>query len=70
MSEWIPVESSNLSRIRYEEDTRTLEVEFHGGRMYEYYDVPPAEFDGLLAAESHGSYFSEHIRDVYSYNRI
>lgn len=70
MSEWIPVDSSHLSRVRYEEERRRLEIEFLEGGVYEYYEVPPAEFDGLLAAESHGSYFHEHIRGNYSYNMI
>jgi hypothetical protein len=56
--------------VRYEEERRRLEIEFLDGGVYEYYEVPPAEFDGLLAAESHGSYFHKHIRGNYSYNRI
>jgi hypothetical protein len=70
MSEWIPVDSSNLNRVRYEEDRRRLEIEFNDGSVYEFYEVPPAEFDGLLAADSHGSYFYKHIRENYSYNRV
>lgn len=70
MSRWIPVESSNLSRIRYHEDSRTLEIEFHGGRQYQYFEVPKGVFEGLKTADSHGSYFHEHIRGVYRYARL
>jgi hypothetical protein len=31
---WIDVSSSNLSRVRYEEQTNTLEIEFRGGRIF------------------------------------
>lgn len=70
MSRWIPVSSSNLSRIRYDDSTRTLEIEFNGGRQYQYFDVPEQVFEGLRDADSHGSYFHEHIKGSYRYTRL
>ena len=35
-----PVESSSLASVGYEERTRTLEVEFHNGGVYQYLEVP------------------------------
>ncbi len=57
----IPVNSSNLVSIGYSERTRTLEVEFHGGSIYQYYNVPLLKFDELLNAPSHGKYLDEQI---------
>jgi hypothetical protein len=70
MSRWISVQSSNLSRIRYDEDSRTLEIEFHGGRRYQYFDVPERVFRGLRTAGSKGTYFNENIKGVYRYTRV
>ena len=36
----IPVSSSNLSAVGYDSLTGTLSIEFHDGRLYEYYNVP------------------------------
>lgn len=67
---WIPVESTNLSRIRYDENTLTLEIEFHGGRVYQYFDVPSHIFEGLKAADSHGRFFNEQIKGHFRYARV
>jgi len=61
----IPVQSSNLISIGYDFSNMTLEVEFKNGRVYQYYDVPQAEHDGLMAAGSHGIYFNQNIRNAY-----
>lgn len=68
--ERIPVVSSNIASIGYDPDSRTLEVEFRNGTLYQYYDVPPAEYTGLMNAASHGSYLHRYIRDKYRYQRI
>ncbi len=64
------VESSMLREVGYDPETRTLEVEFTSGGVYEYYDVPPEVYDGLLRAESYGQYFQANIRDTYPYRRL
>ena len=35
-----PVNSSNVSSVGYDPTSLTLEVEFHGGAVYQYFDVP------------------------------
>ena len=67
---WIPVTSTNLSRIRYDENTNTLEIEFHGGRVYQYFDVPLPVFEDLKTADSHGKFFNEQIKGHYRYVRV
>lgn len=66
----IPVQSSNLCSVGYDEATRTLEIEFNNGSIYRYYGVPPSVYRGLMSALSHGKYFHQHIRDVYRYTRV
>ena len=68
--EWIPVVSSNIAKIRYEETSSTLEIEFHGGRVYQYFDVPLHIFDGLKNAGSKGQYFHQSIRGHFRYARM
>ncbi|WP_345784924.1 KTSC domain-containing protein [Natrinema sp. 1APR25-10V2] len=45
-------------------------VEFHGGRVYQYYNVPKRIYQGLMAASSHGKYHHRRIKDSYRYSRI
>lgn len=47
-----------------------LTIAFHSGSVYEFYHVPPSEYDGLLNASSHGRYFHAQIKDQYPYRRI
>ena len=49
----------------YDDSTAVLEVEFVSGEVYRYFAVPPSVHRALLAAESAGRFFREHIRDVY-----
>ena len=64
------IESSLLRSVGYDEASKTLEVEFTSGGVYEYYGVPAEAYKELLAASSHGRYFLANIRDVYPYRRV
>lgn len=63
-----PVSSSNIASIGYE--SRTLEIEFHSGGIYQYDGVPESIHRGIMSAPSHGQYFHQHIKDVYPYRKI
>lgn len=63
------VSSSNISSIGYDPKTYTLEIEFHSGGVYQYHDIPQSEYDALMSASSHGSYFARNIKNRYSYSR-
>ena len=56
------VTSSNILSIGYEPDNMILEVEFTTGAVYQYYDVPQSIYDGLMAADSHGTYLSAYVK--------
>jgi len=62
-----PVDSSMIKAVGYDAATSTLLVRFTDGQVYSYTDVPPEEYQGLLAAESHGKYFWRRIRNEYAF---
>ena len=59
------VSSSNLKSIGYNPTSKILEVEFLHGGIYQYSNVPSTVYSELMAAASHGSYFSRNIRNDY-----
>lgn len=66
----VPVASTGLSSVGYDNGSQTLEIEFTGGRVYQYFHVPASVHRELLRAASLGSYFSANIRAVYRFARI
>lgn len=64
----IPVSSSNLSSVGYENGI--LYIEFNSGRLYSYNNVPESVYRELLNAGSHGKYFHAHIKNNYSYQKL
>lgn len=66
-----PVRSSALRSVGYDQEQRVLEIEFTGGEVYRYFDVPAEVYRGLMAAESHGRYFHQYVRDKsFRYQRM
>ena len=63
------VQSSDLAAVDFDW-SGTLTIAFHSGGVYEFYQVPPSEYAGLMNAGSHGKYFSAHIKDQYPCRRI
>jgi hypothetical protein len=64
------VESSVIRSVGYERETATLEVEFHSEKVYRYFAVPHAVYDGLMGAESVGAFFNQRVRDRYPEERV
>ena len=63
-----PVESRLIRSVGYDLTDSVLEVELLAdGRVYRYFDVPYSVAEELISAESKGSYFNEHIRDMYAF---
>lgn len=65
-----PVRSSNIRSIGYDETSRTLEIEFTSGDVYQYFDVPQREHQALMQASSHGSYLNKNIKDKYRFKHL
>lgn len=68
--ERISISSSSLVSVGYDSDSQTLEVEFKGGTVYQYFNVPENVYHNLMSATSHGVYFSANIRDNYDYEKL
>lgn len=63
--------SSNLEAIGYHPESRTLEVEFRHGGVYQYLDVPIHRYVGLMTAASKGSFFDRFIKKAgYKYRKV
>jgi len=60
----VPVQSSNITAIGYDDETNVLRVEFHGGRTYDYFSVPRNIWEGLIAAPSHGKYLNRNVKSA------
>lgn len=65
-----PVVSSNLSSVGYDPSTKTLEIEFNSGGVYQYSNLPESVYKGLMNAASHGKYHAQHIKDNYPYTQV
>jgi hypothetical protein len=58
-----PVSSSSIASVGYDEAARTLEIEFHNGRIYQFHNVPRQMAAALRAAPSAGAYFNKYVRN-------
>ena len=64
------VSSSNIRSIGYDPESKTLEIEFHSGGIYQYFNAPESIYNALMSASSHGSYFHRHIKDQFQWTKI
>ncbi|MBC7769309.1 MAG: KTSC domain-containing protein [Phycisphaerales bacterium] len=64
------VASSNIVSVGYDEGSETLEVEFAGGQVYQYYNVGAALYEQFKSASSKGQFLNAHIRNSYPYSRV
>jgi len=65
-----PIHSSNIASVGYDDNNLILEIEFHNGATYKYFNVPKRVFEGLLSAGSHGSYFRYNIKNEFKSEQI
>ena len=62
----LPVDSSAIAGIRYEDSTTRLYIRFRtSSTVYTFCNVPEWVFLGLLHAPSKGTFYSENIKDRY-----
>jgi len=62
--ELLPVESSQVKAVGYDEETRTLAVTFTRGTgaIYHYPEVTRETYELFINAESIGTFFGKHIK--------
>jgi hypothetical protein len=63
------VDSTNVVSIGYDPESRTLEVEYGWGGIYQYRDVPPNIWDAFRSAPSKGAFVYEQL-STYPYERV
>lgn len=66
----LPVESSDIVSIGYEPAESILEVEFRGGRIYQYREVEPDIYAQFMRADSYGTFFFAHVNGRYRYKKV
>jgi hypothetical protein len=65
------VYSSVIVSIGYLASSRTLDIEFKRGTIYQYSNVPEYIFDGLMDSSSKGDYFDNNIKKAgYGYRQV
>ncbi len=66
----VPLESTTLAWASFLPDHNLLELGFHNGTVYHYFDVPSEIYRALLASDSKGRYFNHHIRNIFRTQQI
>lgn len=65
-----PVKSSNIDSIGYDAASKTLEICFKNGGVYQHAEVPQDAYDSLMSADSKGSHYAEHFRGKYPHTKV
>jgi len=65
------VHSIALEQVIYDPAAHTLRATFRdSGRTYIYRGVPQDVYDGLIFADSIGTFFNAHIRDNFDFEQL
>lgn len=64
------VQSSHISTVDYDADTRTLTIKFTNGAVYAYENVPQSIYTALNLAPSKGEYFAKYIKGKYQVKKV
>jgi hypothetical protein len=70
MEHYSAFESSNISQISYDAATGTLQVTFHNGGTYQYFDVLPNKWEDFKAAASKGQFLHQQIKDQHRFVKM
>lgn len=62
--------SNNIASVGYDARTKTLEVAFKSGGIYQYAGVPEKRYADLMKASAIGSYFIREIKPWYLCKKI
>lgn len=66
----IPVTSSMLQAVGYDEANKLLYVQFNNGKVYKYLDVPANEYEAMKQSESIGRYLNGVIKPNYQAEQV
>ncbi|MBG9387148.1 KTSC domain-containing protein [Caenimonas aquaedulcis] len=62
-----PVTSSAVRSAAYDADEWVLQVKYVNGQVYNYFRVPPLEYERFLEAPSKGAHMNREIKPYYEY---
>jgi hypothetical protein len=68
--ERVPLVSGALVSAGYEASSEELEIEFHGGRVYRYSQVPMGVYEFLVRTKNKGSYVNRMIHGRYPFREV
>ena len=66
----IPVDSSGVRAVGYEEERKILYIRFVDGDIYEHYEVPVGEVVDLLQSKSIGRFVNKRIISYYNCRKL
>ena len=66
MIKMTPVSSRAINAIGYDQKTKKMKITFKQSKTYDFCNVPPTIFEVFRNASSKGTYYNDHIRDMYS----
>jgi hypothetical protein len=69
-SQTVEVNSTVISKARYEYDKYRLRLEFKNGMLYDYKNVPNHVFEGLRISASKGKFINKYILPIYKYKSV
>lgn len=64
------VDSEAIRSIGYEPSKKILQVEFHGGAVYNYFKVPGYVYERFMKADSKGAVCNHYIKNHYKFLRV
>lgn len=70
MENYNAFESSNIASLKYYAETLTLQVSFHNGSDYQYFDIPQHIWEAFKLAESKGAFLNAEIKGTYRYSKV
>lgn len=63
-------ESSNIAEIAYDGSALILQVTFHNGSRYQYFDVSDHIWQEIKVADSKGIYLNSKIKGQFRYSKV
>jgi len=66
----IPISSSNISAVQYDEQQQTLQVKFINDTIYQYAGVPAEVYKAFMGAPSKGRFFADMIKRTYQFTKL
>jgi len=66
----VSVASSNIASVGYDSEKQILEIEFHHGAIYQYFDVPEKVYNDLINSAAIASNFMSEIKNKFESKKI